>query len=111
MGFDPRLIEHLMLCEQHGLGTAAPERITVAGETIDAHRTQFQTAHHNAVSFLEIVFRSSFARRIVFDTPVFNMMTWGARRYYDFWDAAYGRKLRQHVMETSPYAPQWTSAN
>lgn len=111
MGFDPRQIEHLILCEQHGLGTAAPESITIAGETIDAHRTQFQTAHHNAVSFLEIVFRSSFARKMIFETPVFNVMTWGARRYYDFWDAVYGRKLRQQVMESSPYAPQWTIAS
>jgi uncharacterized protein (DUF362 family) len=108
MGFNPREIEHLMLCEQHGIGTANPAGITVVGETIEAHRTQFRTAHHNAVSGLEVIFRSSFLRWLIFDTPVFNLMTWGARRYYDLWDTVYGRKLRQKVFETSPYAAQWT---
>ena len=110
MGFDPREIEHLVLCEKHGLGTIAAEQIAVNGESIESQRTPFQTAHHNAVSFLEIVFRSSFARKVVFETPVFNIMTWGARRYYDFWDMAYGRKLRQDVLDNSAYAPQWTAS-
>lgn len=107
MGFDPRQIEHLMLCEQHGLGTANPAEIEVVGENLEAHRTPFLGAHHNAVSGLEVIFRSSFMRWLVFDTPIFNLMTWGARRYYDLWDMAYGRSLRQAVFDNSPYAPQW----
>lgn len=108
MGFDPRQIEHLLLCEKHGLGTVNPIEIQVTGETIDAHKTQFLTAHHNAVSGLEVVFRSSFMRKLIFETPIFNLMTWGARRYYDLWDVMYGRKIRDKVLQNSPYAPQWT---
>lgn len=108
MGFDPRQIEHLLLCEKHGIGTAYPEQIQTMGETIEAHKTQFLTAHHNAVSGLEVIFRSSFVRKLIFETPVFNLMTWGARRYYDLWDIAYGRKIRNNVLQNSPYAPQWT---
>lgn len=108
MGFDPRQIEHLILCEQHGLGTADPSAITVKGELIGDHRTTFLPARHNAVSFLEIVLRSSFMRKLVFDTPLFNLMCWGARRYYQVWEILYGRQIRQKVFRASPYAAQWT---
>ncbi len=108
MGFDPRQIEHLMLCEKHGIGTARSEQIQVTGESLRDHQTTFLTAKHNAVSGLEVIFRSSFMRKLIFDTPVFNLMTWGARRYYDLWDLAYGSRIRKKVLETSTYAPQWT---
>ena len=97
-----------MLCEKHGIGSADPTNITVTGEKIEDQRTQFQTAKHNIVSKLELVFRASIVRKIIFDTPVFKAMTWGTRRYYDFWDIAYGRRLRKKVLDSSPYAPQWT---
>lgn len=108
MGFNPRQIEHLMLCEKYGIGTANPEKIHVMGEPVYDHQTQFIGAHHNAVSGLEVLFRSSVMRKLIFDTPIFNLMTWGARRYYDLWDLAYGRRIREKVLATSPYAPQWT---
>ncbi|MBZ0309703.1 MAG: DUF362 domain-containing protein, partial [Anaerolineae bacterium] len=108
MGFDPRQIEHLMLCEKHGIGTANREQIQVTGESLSDHQTKFLTAKHNAVSGLEVIFRSSFMRKLIFETPVFNLMTWGARRYYDLWDLAYGSRIRKKVLETSAYAPQWT---
>lgn len=106
MGFDPRQIEHLILCEKYGIGTA--EQIQVVGESLSDHQTKFLTAKHNAVSGLEVIFRSSFMRKLIFDTPIFNLMTWGARRYYDLWDLAYGSRIRKKVLETSVYAPQWT---
>jgi uncharacterized protein (DUF362 family) len=108
MGIDPAEVEHLQLCQAHGLGTTRAEEIQVVGEDVAALRTPFLPARHNAVSGLELILRSSFMRWLTFETPVFNLMCWGARRYYDLWDALYGRKLRQNVLQNSAYAPQWT---
>lgn len=107
MGFEPDRIEHLQLCAQHGLGTADPERVLVAGESIEGVRDPFVPAKHNAVSWLELLLRQSLVRWLVFDTPLFRLFCWGARRYYDLWDLAVGRSLRREMLSTSGYGAQW----
>lgn len=106
MGFAPDRIEHLQLCARHGLGTADPERITIRGASIDAVQTPLVPAKHNAVSGVEMVLRQSFFRWLAFDTPLFQLACWGARRYYDLWDLLVGRGLREQVL-ASGYGPQW----
>jgi uncharacterized protein (DUF362 family) len=107
MGFDPAQIAHIQLCAHHNLGVADPQQIEIAGEQIRDVRTPFAPARHNAVSWLELFLRQSTVRRLVFDTPLFNLMCWGARRYYDLWELRLGRKLREQVLQNSPYAAQW----
>ena len=107
MGFDPSSIEHLQLCERHGLGTADCEDITVVGERIEKVREPFVPAKHNAVSWLELALRKSFVRWLVFDTPLFELSCWGTRRYYDLWDIAIGCSLRNEVLRSSGYGAQW----
>ena len=107
MGFDPDMIEHLQLCAQHGLGTADCRDIGVVGECIEDVKQPFVPAKHNAVSWLELVLRRSFARRLFFETPLFGLSCWAARRYYDLWDIAVGRKLRNEVQTSSGYGRQW----
>ncbi len=107
MGFDPDQVEHLQLCAHHGLGTAERKKIVVMGERPEDVKTQFTPARHNPVSWLELALRRSLMRRLVFDTPLFVLFCWGARRYYDLWDICVGRKLRQEVLRSSGYAAQW----
>jgi uncharacterized protein (DUF362 family) len=107
MGFDPAQIAHVQLCAKYGLGVADAAQIEIAGEPIAAARTPFLPAKHNAVSWLELFLRQSSVRRLIFQTPLFNLMCWGARRYYDVWDVWAGRRLREHVLDSSPYAAQW----
>jgi uncharacterized protein (DUF362 family) len=107
MGFDPDRIEHLRLCAHYGLGIADPGRIIVEGERVESVRTGFIPARHNAVSWLELVLRKSFVRRLVFNTPLFMLFCWGARRYYDLWDICVGHSLRNEVFRSSGYAAQW----
>ena len=107
MGFDPASIAHLQWCARHGLGAVDMASIEVVGEELEPLPRPFVPARHNAVSWLELVLRQSAVRRLAFDTPLFRLFCWGARRYYDLWDLAVGRRLRAEVMERSGYAPQW----
>ena len=54
-----------------------------------------------------LLLRRSAIRKAVFDTPLFHLCCWGARRYYDIWDLVVGRRLRSGVLSRSPYAAQW----
>jgi uncharacterized protein (DUF362 family) len=105
MGFDPAAIRHLELCSRHGLGGL--DQLSMAGIDPSEVRTTFLPATHNAVSWVELALRKSTVRRLVFDTPLLQVMAWGARRYYDAWDYAVGRRLREEFFRRSPYAAQW----
>ena len=105
MGFDPNRIDHLRWCADDGIGSL--DGYEVVGEPVDAHAQSFVPARHNAVSWLELVLRRSAVRRLVFHTPLFRLMCWGARRYYDLWDATAGRSRRKRFFASSPWARQW----
>jgi uncharacterized protein (DUF362 family) len=107
MGFEPRDIDHLRLAAAHGLGVVDPEHIEVVGESVASVADAFRPSRHNAVSVVELLLRRSAFRWAVFDTPLFHLCCWGARRYYDIWDLAVGRRLRSEVLSKSPYAAQW----
>lgn len=109
MGFDPEQIDHLILCEEHGLGTINPD---LKGVPIAEIRQEFTPAKHNPVSWLELMLRQSFFERLVFHTFVLKIMSWGARRYYDLWDFFVGRDLRKQLWQNSPvYARQWINTD
>ncbi len=106
MGFDPHRIDHLRRAAAAGLGSLDPP---VTGEVRPAD-PPFVPARHNAVSWLELVLRRSTLRRLAFHTPLFGMLCWGARRYYDLWDLMAGRRIRARFFASSPWAPQWRAA-
>lgn len=107
MGFDPAQIDHLRLCAAAGLGTNNIEDIQIVGSQIADVKAQFHPARHNAVSLLELALRKSSIRWLTFETPLFYLMCWGARRYYNLWDFFYGRRLRKRFMANSAYGSQW----
>jgi uncharacterized protein (DUF362 family) len=109
MGFEPGRIEHLVRCAASGLG--AVEGSPLRGEPLHAHRTTFVPARHNPVSWLELALRRSAVQRLVFRTPLLKVMCWGARRYYDLWDATSGRRLRRAFFASSPWAEQWAPSS
>lgn len=103
MGFDPHRIDHLRRAADAGLGSLDPP---VTGEVRPAD-PPFVPARHNAVSWLELVLRRSTLRRLAFHSPMFGVLCWGARRYYDLWDLTVGRRTRARFLASSPWAPQW----
>jgi uncharacterized protein (DUF362 family) len=105
MGYDPDQVNHLSWCADAGLGGVSG--FEIRGESVDDVAERFRDAHHNAVSWLELALRTSALRRLVFHTPVFHLMCWGARRYYDVWNLTVGRRRRQRFLGTSAYAAQW----
>ena len=109
MGFDPSRIPHIQLCSYHNLGVGNLSQIQVMGEQLEDVATPFIPASHNVVSWLELLLRRSFIRKLAFNTPLFFLFCWGVRRYYDVWDFLVGRKRRAHILEHSPYGDQWTS--
>lgn len=107
MGFNPVRIEHLQLCARNGLGQVDIDQISVLGEAIQGVSQPFMPARHNVVSWLELALRRSFFRRLAFDTPLFWLFCWGARRYYDVWEWCAGRLLREGILRDSAYGAQW----
>jgi len=107
MGFKPDEIEHLVLCAKNGFGSLSPE---VVGAKVSEVKTQFAPAEHNLVSITEILFRNSSFARLVFHTPLFKIMTWTTRRYYDLWDILVGRKTRKEIRK-SGYFIQFLKPN
>lgn len=106
IGFDPYTIEHLVLCEKHGLGSM-PDSFDVVGVPILEVMEPFLPARHNAVSWLEFSLRKSFLRWLAFETPLFRVLVWGSRRYYDVWDWWVGKRIRNDFFARSLYAGQW----
>jgi hypothetical protein len=109
MGLDPASVAHIQLCAGHELGVCDMRQIEVVGEQVSDVLTPFSLAKHNAVSWLEILLRKSALRSLAFNTPLFALLCWGARRYYDLWDLLIGRRLRAEVLQNSAYAAQWSS--
>lgn len=109
MGFEPADIAHIQLCAMNGVGIADPLQIEVVGERISDLVAPFLPAKHNAVSWSELLLRQSILRRLTFDTPLFDLLCWAARRYYDVWALSVGRRLREEVLSSSPYSAQWTT--
>lgn len=107
MGFDSTKIEHLQLAASTGLGTSSIQDIEIVGTKIADVQSRFQPARHNAVSFLELVLRESRLRPLMFQTPLFGLMCWGARRYYEVWQTIFGRSIQKRFMANSSYADQW----
>lgn len=105
MGFDPAQIEHLERCAQAGLGSVSG--FPKVGESVQAHAARFVPSTHNTVSWLELALRRSFMQRLAFHSPLFPVLCWGARRFYDLWDLFIGRGRRSAFFAKSEYARQW----
>jgi len=103
MCFNPKEIEHLVLCAEYGFGSLDPE---VIGADIDSIKEKFIPAKHNIVSITEIYFRNSVISYLIFKTFIFKIMTWITRRYYDFWDILVGRRTRAKI-KSSGYFKQF----
>jgi len=102
MGFDPEQIDHLVLLDEDGVGTVRD--YDVVGEDIDGIDLRFCSAGHNLVSKVELAFRHSLARRLVFETPVLDLMCSGAVLWYLAWyHLGPGARIRDEIIEGLTY--------
>jgi uncharacterized protein (DUF362 family) len=83
MGFDPREIDHLRALQDDGCGTQ--DGVRVVGESIEGLDLDFASAHHNAVSFVEMALRHTPLSRAVFHTRLLDVMCAGANAWYRTW--------------------------
>ncbi len=109
MGIDPASVGHLASCAGRGLGVWDPDRIEVRGVPVAEARQAFRVARHNAVSLVETLLRKSFAKRLFFDTPLFDACLWGAKLYYRQWARRNRRRALETVLAHPVYGPQWRS--
>lgn len=108
MGFDPNKIEHLQLCAQKGIGVADLKSIKIKGQNIDKFHFSFKPAGHNLVSKIELFFRKSFLRPIVFKTNILDLMCFGAKLWYWIWEKFGPGKTRQaEILQHPFYGKQW----
>jgi uncharacterized protein (DUF362 family) len=106
MGFDPDVIRHLQLLTDAGIGSARDYE--VVGEDIAGLNFHFRPAGHNAVSVVELALRQSWLRRLVFETPVLDLMCWGATVWYLIWYyAGPGARIRDEIIKDTIYGGQW----
>ena len=112
MQLDRFRIRHLEFCAAAGLGVHDRSKIKVVGEDGQPRKSvptfDFETAHHNAVSWVETVLRGSFVRKLVFESPLLVPLCFGARIWYYIWYYVLkGRQLRDKAIRESPYGDQW----
>jgi uncharacterized protein (DUF362 family) len=107
MGFNSSKIEHLALCSKRGLGTNNIQKIIVLGEKIEDHETTFMPAKHNLVSKLEIFFRKSFLKKVLFNTPIFLIALRFGKLYYKIWFHLKGKAIWKKCLTHPLYGTQW----
>lgn len=106
MGFDPRQISHLQVLTEDGVGSAWDYQ--VVGEDISGLNFNFKPAGHNLVSVIELGFRRSMIRKLIFETPVLDLMCLGAKIYYLIWYyLGPGARIRDQIIRESIYGAQW----
>jgi len=102
MGFDPEKIVHLRMLTEDGVGSF--RHYQLVGENIEGLNLGFARARHNAVSMVELAFRRSWLRRLVFETPVFDLMCLGAGIYYLIWyHLGPGARIRDRILRETSY--------
>jgi uncharacterized protein (DUF362 family) len=107
MGFDSSTIEHLHFCAHRGLGNSELSEIDIVGEKIDAHRTHFAEARHNLISRMELFFRQSFLKKLLFNTFIFQFALIFGKTYYRIWFRTRGRKIWRRFLNHPVYGKQW----
>ena len=106
MGFDPKTIRHLQFLAEQGVGSA--DDYQVVGEDISNLNFHFQAPRHNFVAVIELMFRDSGLRKLVFETPVLDVMCWGATAWYLVWYyLGPGARTRDRIIRETPYGGQW----
>jgi len=107
MGLAPSSIRHLATSAARGIGTNDPSRIEIRGLDPKTHAVHFQPAHHNAVSIVETLLRKSALKRLFFNTPVFDVCLWGAKRYYEMWTLGNARRCWEMAFAHPVFGPKW----
>lgn len=108
LGFDPAEVQHIQNCHRLDLGEARLDMIDVVGDDDLSLNLQFKPAHHNLVSWVELVLRKSFMKWLFFDTPIFPLCCWGARMwYYGWYYLVRGKRMRDAIVNGTRYGAQW----
>ena len=108
IGFDPSQIDHITKCAARGLGTNVLAGIHLAGESDGTTNLQFQPPRHNLVSKVEEFCRRSRLKKLVFDTPLFQLMLFGAKFWYFVWFyLVSGKKHWKRILDHPVYGPEW----
>ncbi len=110
MGFEPARIGHLQECVAAEIGVADLNQITTVGDDDLSLNLQFLPAHHNVVSWMELVLRRRAGlRRLFFDTPLFQVCCNLTLAYYAAWYyvLGIGRARRDGILTATAYGAQW----
>jgi uncharacterized protein (DUF362 family) len=110
MGFKPEKIKHLQLCAREKLGCANLKQIKIVKKYKKLPSLKFKPGKNNAIAKLEILFRrSSFFKKVIFQTPLFSFCCWLAKVWYFLWYYVLLKGIRQKnkVLRHPFYGKQW----
>lgn len=109
MGFDPKNIGHLKLANKHGLGEVDLKKIKMVGKKLDKIKDNFIPSEGKdlVVKLNILTLKMKFLKPIIYDTFVFNLMTFGATLYNKIWYYRVGKKHLQSIINNSGYGKQW----
>ncbi len=109
MGFDPSRIGHLNSCAARGIGSNDLQSISIdRDDRSSGPIAPFQPADHNLISLVEEGLRRSRLKWLVFDTPLFSVMLFGAKVWYLVWYyLVSGQKHWRTILAHPFYGPLW----
>lgn len=102
MGFD--LPQHVQTAAERGLGSL---QYNLVGDVLGTNPFVAPEPDKQPIFFWEMRLRKTLLKPLLFDTPIFNMLSWVATKYNTFYYyQRYGKKYAKQTMTASWYGDQ-----
>ncbi|MBU5557669.1 MAG: DUF362 domain-containing protein [Candidatus Micrarchaeia archaeon] len=105
MGYDASKIAHIERSEEMGVGSR--KNIKVIGDKLEIHDFKKPEPEKQPIFKYEMMFRKSFLKPLIFDTPIFRIFADIATFYNTkIWYNKYGKQYIREMLQT-PYAAEF----
>ncbi|MFH0896777.1 MAG: DUF362 domain-containing protein [Candidatus Bathyarchaeota archaeon] len=102
MGLD--IPKHVKTASERGLGSL---KYNLIGNELETNPFEPPEPDQQPIFFWEMKLRQTFLKPLLFDTPIFNVLSWIATKYNTFYYyQRYGKKYTKETMNTSWYGEQ-----
>ncbi|MGB3480160.1 MAG: DUF362 domain-containing protein [bacterium] len=103
MGFDPLSLKFLYLAQEHGLGTANPQDISIKGEDISTVNFHFKSKDTFASRCQKAIYWGKLKplEHILLQTPIVPWSYLASRLFHDFyWYNVFGKRIARKFLDT-----------
>lgn len=107
IGLNPEEVPHIKLAESEHLGSM---NFRVVGS--DFFSVKLEPPKENIVGAIEFSARKSMASKLIFNTSLLHIFTWGARVYNRYWWYLFrGRRYSREVLQNSWYKEEFQGSD